>query len=289
MGAANPSTRDILMLVSLACGAGCGDDRALASVSRELDADVPPVADGPWARPAATTTWQWQLTGALNLAYEVEVYDVDLFDTPSATIDELHAAGRLVLCYFSAGSSESWRPDFDTIDSQALGEPLDGWPGERWLDIRAQSAVDLARTRLDLARDKGCDGVEPDNVDGYTNDTGFDLHARDQLAFNKLVANEAHERDLFVALKNDLDQVAALLDYFDLSVNEQCHLYDECALLAPFLDAGKPVFNAEYAGSVGAAETLATGICPVSLSAHLRTLILPEELDDAFRVSCDSP
>jgi hypothetical protein len=30
-------------------------------------------------------------------------------------------------------------------------------------------------TRLALASSKGCDGVDPDNVDGYDNDSGFDL------------------------------------------------------------------------------------------------------------------
>lgn len=42
--------------------------------------------------------------------------------------------------------------------------------------------------RLKKAQDKGCDGVEPDNVDGYTNDNGFHLTAHDQLTFNKWLA-----------------------------------------------------------------------------------------------------
>ena len=37
----------------------------------------------------------------------------------------------------------------------------------------------------------GCDGVEPDNVDGYVNDTGFDLTAGDQLDFNRFARGEA--------------------------------------------------------------------------------------------------
>ena len=45
--------------------------------------------------------------------------------------------------------------------------------------------------RLDVARAKGCDGVEPDNVDGYANKTGFDLTKDDQLRFNRFLAVEA--------------------------------------------------------------------------------------------------
>ena len=49
-----------------------------------------------------------------------------------------------------------------------------------------------------------------------------------------------------VGLKNDLGQVRRLLPYFDFAVNEQCFQYNECSVLERFIDAGKPVFGAEY-------------------------------------------
>jgi Glycoside-hydrolase family GH114 len=100
--------------------------------------------------------------------------------------------------------------------------------------------------RLDLARTKNCDGVEPDNVDGYTNDSGFPLTGADQLAYNRFLATEAHARDLSIGLKNDLDQVTELVDHFDWALNEQCVQYDECSLLSPFVAANKAVFGVEY-------------------------------------------
>jgi len=45
------------------------------------------------------------------------------------------------------------------------------------------------RSRLDLAKSKGCDAVEPDNMDGYTNSTGFNLTYRDQLKYNIFIAD----------------------------------------------------------------------------------------------------
>ena len=45
-----------------------------------------------WWKPGVNTTWQWQLTGTLNTSYNVDVYDVDLFDTPTQTIAQLKAA-----------------------------------------------------------------------------------------------------------------------------------------------------------------------------------------------------
>ena len=102
--------------------------------------------------------------------------------------------------------------------------------------------------RLDLAAVKGCDGVEPDNVDGYTNTTGFRLSGADQMAFNTWLAKAAHRRGLSVGLKNDLDQIPTLVSHFDWALDEQCFQYDECDLLTTFIDAGKAVFGVEYRG-----------------------------------------
>ena len=50
-----------------------------------------------------------------------------------------------------------------------------------------------------------------------------------------MLADLAHERGLSIGLKNDLDQVADLVDHFDFAINEQCFQYQECHLLAPFV------------------------------------------------------
>lgn len=100
--------------------------------------------------------------------------------------------------------------------------------------------------RLDMCRAKGFDAVEPDNMDGYRNRTGFPLTAADQLRYNRLIARLARERGLAVGLKNDLDQIPQLLADFDFAVNEQCAEYDECGRLVPFVKAGKAVFHVEY-------------------------------------------
>ncbi len=99
---------------------------------------------------------------------------------------------------------------------------------------------------MDLAVQKGFDGVDPDNVDGYDNDTGFRLSYDDQIAYNVFLANAAHRRGLSVGLKNDLGQIVDLEPYFDWALNEQCYRYHECNELLPFIDAGKAVFHVEY-------------------------------------------
>ena len=79
------------------------------------------------------------------------------------------------------------------------------------------------RARLDQCRDKGFDGVEPDNIDGYTNDTGFPLTYADQIEHNKWLAAEAYQRELSIGLKNDPDQVADLLATFDWALLRRVH------------------------------------------------------------------
>jgi hypothetical protein len=227
---------------------------------------------GVW-RPAPGTTWQWQLTGTIDTSVDAAMYDIDLFDAPQATIDQLHGAGRIVICYFSAGTFEDWRTDAGSFPAAALGNGVDGWPGEKWLDTRNATVRQILSKRLDLAVQKHCDGVEPDNVDGYTNNPGFPLTAATQLDYNRFFAGEAHTRSLSVGLKNDLDQVADLEPSFDWALNEECSKYSECDMLAQFTKSHKAVFHAEYGSSCPAAVT--------GFSTILKHLQL-----DAFRTVC---
>ena len=200
-----------------------------------------------WYMPKPGVSWQWQLNGDLNTRHDVDVYDIDLFDTAKEQIAKLQSRGIKVICYFSAGSYEDWRQDKNDFPESILGNTLVGWENEQWLDI-AQIALlaPIMEKRLDLAKQKGCDGVEPDNVDGYQNESGFSLTDTDQLRYNKWLAKQAHQRGLSIALKNDLDQIDILVDHFDFAVNEQCFEYDECERLLPFIAQEKAVFGVEY-------------------------------------------
>ena len=234
-------------------------------------------------QPAPGTSWQWQLSGLpVDTSFDVAVYDIDLFESSSGLIDSLHGAGRVVICYFSAGSWEDYRPDAGDFVGSVKGSPLDPpFADELWLDIRAQSVRDIMMTRLDLAAQKGCDAVEPDNVDGYSNDNGFNLTGADQLDYNRFIAAEAHLRGLSVGLKNDTDQLSDLVGDFDWALNEECFTYDECDLYAPtFVAAGKAVFHAEYvgAGQLGA-------VCGVTQPLGLSTIVKHIELD-AYMLPC---
>lgn len=243
------------------------------------------VTSGDWYRPAVDVNAQVQLQGTPNISYDVELYVLDLFDTDSAVIDALHADGRKMICYFSAGTFENWRDDAGRFTAADKGRRLGNWPGERWLDIRSQNVRAIMADRLDLAVQRGCDGVDPDNVDGYSNRTGLPLTYQDQIDYNTWLAEQAHQRGLAISLKNDLGQINDLVAHFDFAINESCHEWDECELLMPFIEAGKPVVHINYLYAddpIGRAE-----LCLYTRSLGFNTLTLPQLLDGSFRYSCN--
>jgi hypothetical protein len=194
-------------------------------------------------------------------------------------VSALHAKGAKVICYMEAGAWENFRPDSASFPAEVLGNVYSGYPNERWLDIRRIDKIGpILKARLDQCKAKGFDGVEFDNMDSYVANTGFPLSAQDQINFNLFLAREAHARGLLAGLKNDLEQVPALVSSFEFSVNEQCFEYNECSSLLPFINAGKPVFNAEYnrepAAFCGQARSL-------RLSSMKKNLSL-----DAWRAAC---
>jgi len=240
------------------------------------------VSSGQW-KPAVNATWQWQLENPpLDRSFDVDMYDIDLFDNEAGTVATLHAEGRKVVCYISVGSWEDWRPDAGQFPTSVIGKDYAGWPGEKWLDIRQiNQLAPIMRARLDQCRDKGFDGLEPDNIDGYTNDTGFPLTYQDQLNYNIWLVNEAHTRGLSIGLKNDGDQVGDLLSHFDWALTEDCFADDWCAEVTPFVTAGKAVFAAEYTD---------TGItlgdfCPQAATMKFSAILKHRGLD-AWREAC---
>ena len=230
------------------------------------------------------TSWYWQLQGNLK-KYSTKLYDIDLFDTSKDTINKLKKEGKIVICYFSAGTYENWREDANQFKEEDLGNEVDGWEGERWLDIRSENVRDIMKKRLDLAKNKGCDGVEPDNVDGYINNTGFDLTYDDQIDYNIFLSKEAKKRGLLVGLKNDLDQIPDLVDYFDFALNEECHEFNECDKLMPFIRKNKPVFNAEYDSNYLSSENFHK-LCEDANKRKFMTAIYSKDLDGSLFKPC---
>jgi len=275
------SISKLFLLLTLVLSSACAQQSSSEPEAQAPINSAPPAGnkDQNWWRPTPGTSWQIQLSGTVDTSFDVQVYDVDLFETEAKTIEQLHASGRKVICYFSAGSFEDWRSDAKNFPQEVLGKNLEGWPGERWLDVRQIEKLSaVMQARMDLAVQKKCDAVDPDNVDGYANDSGFPLSGENQLAYNRWLAAEAHRRGLAIGLKNDLGQIAGLVADFDFAINEECFQFNECDELLSFIRANKPVWGIEY-------QDNRTAFCPAANQMNFDTL--KKNLDlDASRESC---
>lgn len=126
---------------------------------------------GVW-QPTVGASWQIILLRPIVLSEDdfspdVGIWDLDVYDNDVETFDALKKAGKKIICYFSAGSWENWRDDKDDFEKSDLGSVMDGWPDERWLNLRSDNVRKIMKKRIAYAAEKGCDAIDPDNVDGF--------------------------------------------------------------------------------------------------------------------------
>ncbi|KAH7126783.1 glycoside hydrolase family 114 protein [Dendryphion nanum] len=195
------------------------------------------------------------------------IIDIDLFDTDSQTIADLKST-KTVICYFSAGTREEWRPDAGDFKSGDVGKNMEEWAGEAWLNVKSDSVRKIMQNRIKQAADKGCQAIDPDNTDGFGgNQDGFGYGKAVYVDYLRFLAQEAKSNGLAIGLKNSLDIIPDLVDVMSFAINEQCHQYKECAQYKPFTDQNKAVFNIEYGGNA----------CDNPAGVKLSTLIKPED------------
>jgi hypothetical protein len=122
-------------------------------------------------QPAVAAKWQIVIKNNISVdasgslaPSDVDVFDVDLFNTPESVFEELHNRGKKAICYFSAGTGEDWRPDYAQFAAADLGAQDSCWPGERWLNVNSDSVWAVMAARIKLASVKGCDAIDPDNM-----------------------------------------------------------------------------------------------------------------------------
>jgi hypothetical protein len=288
--------RTIAVLAGLL--AGCASSGPATSTTATTATATTTTAAATVAALTPGTSWQWQLGGgdidetvldAVNNSKKM--YDIDLFTTDAATIGRLQAKGITVICYMETGAWESYRPDAAQYPQSVLGNSVDGFPNERFVDIRQIEAVlPMLTARFDLAVSKGCDGIEPDLDDTYNGYvTGFPLTQDDQLKFNRAVADAAHDRGLSIGLKNGASPDGAferaMSEFTDWALNEECNAFDECAGYSVFIDQNKAVFQVEYQSPDG---TRVEDFCPYDNAANFDGLLKDssDSLAALPRVAC---
>lgn len=210
---------------------------------------------------------------------------LDAFETPDSVVQRLRAQGVQVIGYISVGTWEAWRPDTGLVPPSLRGKPYPGWPGEYFVDLRDTAGLALwIRRRLDMLQAKGFDGVDPDNIDIYTAETGFPLSQEDVLRFVRWLAREAHARGLRIGQKNAPELVDSLVESLDFAVLESAFTSGIASAYQPYRTKGRLVFAVEYTDEM-TVPTFKARVCPQARKLGYAAILKNRTLD-RWQVSC---
>jgi hypothetical protein len=243
---------------------------------------------GIWMPSSSTPIhFHWELAAAFQVSSDVIpgegpiVYDIDGDKNDASTVAALHALGSnvKVVCYVDVGTHELDRSDSAQFPASVLGSAVAGSPGVTWLDVRDQATLlPIMKARLsNWCKDKGFDGVEPDNLDGWTNDPGFPITEAQNVSYDLAIASAAHALGLSVGVKNlmaslSTANIPSVENGFDWALTEQCFDEGECdSYTQTFAAKGKATWDVEYTG---------TPSCPEAAMVHLNA-----QLRDMDRVA----
>jgi hypothetical protein len=190
----------------------------------------------------------------------------------AGTIAQLHARtpSTIVICHVDTGILDLTLPDAPKFPgynadpamipdqtAPAAGSVI-GWhvglSMRRWLDIREASRAKLVPIifkRFDLARQIGCDGVDPDfnQAAAFSSFTGFSPTAFDSYSWHDEIAKQGHDRLLSTGMKNGdliMDQVDKAAGTFDWLIIERCGELQTCDVVKEFITMQKAVFAIDY-------------------------------------------
>jgi endo-alpha-1,4-polygalactosaminidase (GH114 family) len=226
-------------------------------------------------------TFEWRLD-SLNNNYSTnaDVIDIDAFSATADLVANLKAQGKTVIAYLSVGSVENYRPDTNEFPESIIGNDYEGYPDEKWLDIRQiELLAPIMEARFNMIKNKGFDGIEPDNMNGYQNNTGFNISEEDAIVYSRWLIEQAHSRQLSIGQKNAEELIPILFDEFDWVLAEDAFVDDFYEELSPFISVGKAVFLVEYTDIISS-ENFQTQICPEAISRNYSAVLKNRDLTD---------
>lgn len=209
--------------------------------------------------------------------YDTDMVIVDLFDIERSSIASYTNKGVTVACRFSAGTWENWRPDNMNFDDTAIGNNVDGWSGEKWLDTVSGEVKNLMLNRITVAKEKGCHAVEVVKVNGYAHDTSFDLYPGETKTYILQLATKAHNEGLLFGLNGSQEISGDAANFLDFAVAENCIASGTCCRFKEYIKLNKPVFAVEYSDTDQAA---------CSTFGKVRYSVLFSNTDHNFMKTC---
>lgn len=233
-----------------------------------------------WWKPKAGVSFDWNLgTVSQNDSYSTDVVDVDAFETSKETVAALHAKGKKVIAYVSVGTLENTRTDGNLLPAEVIGKIYPEWPEEKWLDIRQ---IDKMKpwliSRFTKIQEKGFDAIEPDNIDGYSSNTGFSIGIEDTKKFCDYIITLAHSMGLGIGQKNVGELSEEYSSKFDWALTEDAFKQGWQDDMKPYIALNKPVFAVEYTDKTSQ-KTFEQDVCPKSKSMKYSAILKHRKLD----------
>lgn len=229
--------------------------------------------------PDVAATFDWQLDDVTsNNVFTADVIDVDAFSTSAATVQHFKDQGKIVIAYLSVGSVENFREDASMFPPEVIGNVYEGFEDENWLDItNFETFAPIMIARLDMIKEKGFDGVEPDNINGYQNETGFNITEAQAIAYCRWLIEEAHSRDLHIGQKNAEELVTELVDEFDWMLIEDAYADEFSDMALPYISSGKAVFVTEYTDRISPTN-FTLNVCPNATTNKFSAILKDRDL-----------
>ncbi|WP_439556675.1 endo alpha-1,4 polygalactosaminidase [Dyadobacter sp.] len=268
-----------LLLAAYLFVAACQSDDAEPD-NNIVDGSELPNDKTTWWKPANGVSFDWDLD-ELNAGdqFSADVVDVDAFTTTAEQVAALHAQGKKVIAYMSVGTLEDDRPDAGLLPREVIGKVYPEWPEERWLDIRQPEKLKpWLSSRLRMIMNKGFDAVEPDNLDSYDNETGFDISITDTRRYCDYLITLAHQNGLGIGQKNVPDLAPDYAAKFDWLLTEDAFEQGWQDQVQPFTALNKPVFAAEYTDMTSRA-VFENNFCPKAKSLKVYVVLKHRNLD----------
>jgi len=273
----------LFILVVLGCSDSEDTENGSSNIPDDQDQEVPnsnfTIATG--------ATFEWRLDDLPNdYTTDAEVVDIDAFSATPELVANLKAQGKTVIAYLSVGSVENFREDANDFPEEVIGNIYEGFEDENWLDIRKISLIaPIIEKRLDMIMSKGFDGIEPDNINGYQNNSGFNLNEADARTYSRYLIEQAHKRNLSIGQKNAEEIIPTLADEFDWILTEDAYADDFYKQLTPFIQLGKAVFMVEYTDRMSA-ENFTENVCPKASALSYYGLLKDRDLE-LKGIKCD--
>jgi hypothetical protein len=290
----------------IALGA-CGNDKMHLHPDGVF-VDAPP-ADPYWMpEPGEAGNWDIQVAAPFDFSTERAMVIVDLWTSvPAATtitygdsstvavpagaqpttIATLKARQTVVVCRVGLGGMWTTDPDASKFPeaSRLVIDPK--MPTEeRILDLTDRGPwEDAALARIDLAKEIGCDAIEPYRIDHFG--INVDLTLEEQIAWYAKVAEEVHERDLSVGMRNGSEIYDTQAASFDWAIIERCGEDDVCDMVRDVLELRKAVFALDYNTTLTGLAQNPDVMCMRHDEAGIEDgLVKDAALSSAFRQQC---